>query len=133
MLPALLGQTKSSRIGAIGESLALRHLLSAGFSIVERNFEIPGAGEVDIIACKDGILHFIEVKSSETVSIGDPGHSAGKITSKKIRSLQRVMTEYCLRRSVAIPRCISAIYISFSRETRRARVYFDDRLYIDSI
>jgi len=48
--------------GNIGEDKAVAFLQSHGFFIVERNF-YSRFGEIDIIAIKDDILHFIEVKS----------------------------------------------------------------------
>lgn len=49
-------------IGKIGEDLATSFLMKQGFRIIERNYRIQ-QGELDIIAKKDGLLRFIEVKS----------------------------------------------------------------------
>jgi putative endonuclease len=51
-----------NEIGKIGENLAKTFLMKQGFSIVEQNYRIL-QGEIDIIAKKDNILRFIEVKS----------------------------------------------------------------------
>jgi putative endonuclease len=48
--------------GNIGEDRAVAFLESFGYSIIERNF-YSRFGEIDIIATKDGVLHFVEVKS----------------------------------------------------------------------
>ena len=48
--------------GNLAEDRASEFLLENGFSIVERNF-YSRFGEIDIIAVKDDVLHFIEVKS----------------------------------------------------------------------
>ena len=45
--------------------MAISFLNTNGFSIVERNFFARKLGEIDIIAHKDGVLHFIEVKSAQ--------------------------------------------------------------------
>jgi len=55
-------QTEKQRVGRIGEDVACKYLVKQGFLIVERNFW-KKFGEIDIVAKKDGILHFIEVKS----------------------------------------------------------------------
>ncbi|MCC7004514.1 YraN family protein [Candidatus Nomurabacteria bacterium] len=52
----------SQKIGEIGENLACEFLVKQGFKIVERNYTRKW-GEIDIIALKDKILHFIEVKT----------------------------------------------------------------------
>lgn len=51
-----------NEIGKIGENLAKEFLMKQGFSIIDRNFRIR-QGELDIIAEKDDVLHFVEVKS----------------------------------------------------------------------
>ncbi len=54
--------SETQRKGEMGESIACKYLLKGGFEILERNYTRKW-GEIDIIACKQGILHFIEVKS----------------------------------------------------------------------
>ncbi|PHS59072.1 MAG: hypothetical protein COB17_00620 [Sulfurimonas sp.] len=48
--------------GNLGEEKAKDFLLSLNFFIIESNF-YSKFGEIDIIATKDNVLHFIEVKS----------------------------------------------------------------------
>ncbi|EAJ5677523.1 YraN family protein [Campylobacter lari] len=50
--------------GKKGEELACEFLKTQGFEILKRNF-YSKFGEIDIIAKKDKILHFIEVKSTQ--------------------------------------------------------------------
>lgn len=54
-------------IGARGEQLAADYLSSSGFTIVERNWRAGSGqrehGEIDLIAQRQGVLHFVEVKS----------------------------------------------------------------------
>ncbi|WP_257928377.1 UPF0102 domain-containing protein [Campylobacter lari] len=50
--------------GKKGEDLACEYLKKHGFEILQRNFHSK-FGEVDIIAKKDEILHFVEVKSTQ--------------------------------------------------------------------
>ncbi len=48
--------------GNLAEERACRFLDDNGFVIVEKNF-YSRFGEIDIIAAKDEVLHFVEVKS----------------------------------------------------------------------
>ena len=52
----------SQKRGELGEQIVCMYLKKHGFRIIERNFTRRW-GEIDIIAERDGILHFIEVKS----------------------------------------------------------------------
>lgn len=57
--------------GNLGEAITAKYLKIKGFIIIGRNYSLP-YGELDIIAQKGGVIHFIEVKSvtceiSETV------------------------------------------------------------------
>lgn len=54
--------TQKRKTGNLGEDLACRFLVKRGFEVIERNY-LRKWGEIDIIAKKDNILHFVEVKS----------------------------------------------------------------------
>ncbi|WP_168236858.1 YraN family protein, partial [Campylobacter fetus] len=53
---------KEYLFGFKGENMAAKYLVSQGFEILEKNFHSK-FGEIDIIAKKDDVLHFVEVKS----------------------------------------------------------------------
>ncbi len=79
--------------GNIGEEIACIYLKKHGFHIQERN-HLRKWGEIDIVAIKDGILNFIEVKS-----IMDKGNGAGyrpeeNVHELKLRKLRRVIQTY---------------------------------------
>ena len=48
--------------GKDGENRATQYLISKGFAIIERNWRTKG-GEIDIIAYKNDIIAFVEVKT----------------------------------------------------------------------
>ncbi|EAK0706386.1 YraN family protein, partial [Campylobacter coli] len=50
--------------GILGEDKACEFLKKQKFEILKRNFRSK-FGEIDVIAKKDGILHFIEVKFTQ--------------------------------------------------------------------
>ena len=52
----------TKKTGDEGEIRACSYLLSKGFAIIERNWRTKG-GEIDIIAYKNDILVFVEVKT----------------------------------------------------------------------
>ncbi|MFA6463521.1 MAG: YraN family protein [Candidatus Paceibacterota bacterium] len=51
-----------NKIGKLGEDIAVRFLKKRGFSVLSRNY-LKKQGEIDIVATKAGIYHFIEVKA----------------------------------------------------------------------
>jgi putative endonuclease len=51
--------------GFAKEQLAADWLSKNGFEILDRNYSAK-SGEIDIIATKDGVTHFVEVKSGES-------------------------------------------------------------------
>ena len=79
-----------NQTGHSGEAMAVKHLGEKGFSILQQNWR-HSHWEVDIIASKDDILHFIEVKTQRTKKFGHPEESVGK---KKIQNLINAAEEY---------------------------------------
>jgi putative endonuclease len=61
--------TVRTKFGSFAESCAEKFLVSKGYRIIDRNYRKPW-GELDIIADKDGVLSFIEVKASKTYLSG---------------------------------------------------------------
>lgn len=80
----------SNPIAKLGEDLAVKHLKDKGYKIIERNFR-KGYGEIDIIAQKDNILVFIEVKARTNKSFGTPFESVNYF---KIRTLTKTALFY---------------------------------------
>ena len=79
--------------GEIGEEIACKYLVKHGYFIQERNYS-GKCGEIDIIAVKDGILHFIEVKSV-TNKVNYNGHSPEEnVHDLKIKRLRRIIQIY---------------------------------------
>lgn len=70
---------RNRRVGAWGERAAANYLAEHGYEIAARNVRTP-YGEIDLIARKDGITIFVEVKARTSVSLGPPEIS---VTSRK--------------------------------------------------
>jgi len=90
---------RHNEIGKIGEDIATQFLKDKGFEILERNFRKP-YGEIDIVTRKNGVVHFIEVKSVswETVTDYIPRETIIGNGTKK----DSVSHETILRQSMAI-------------------------------
>ncbi len=79
-------------IGVKGEQLAAEWLIQQGYSILQRNWRLSHY-EIDIVASKDDMLHFIEVKSRFFSPHSNPEDSVGK---KKFQHMQRAGDYYLL-------------------------------------
>ncbi len=70
--------------GRLGESLACDYLKKNGFIILKRNFYCK-YGEIDIIATKNKVLHFIEIKTRHGLDFGDPIFAINAFKQEKIK------------------------------------------------
>jgi putative endonuclease len=73
-----------------GEQYACTHLVEQGYEILEKNWR-HGKDEVDIIATKDGLIIFVEVKTRSNDYAGEPHMAVGP---KKQRFLIRAADAY---------------------------------------
>lgn len=78
--------------GNVGEEMAVKYLRKKGYKILERNFRCK-IGEIDIIAEKDNVICFVEVKSRHSEKYGRPAES---ITDYKKRHITRTAEYYLL-------------------------------------
>lgn len=90
--------------GNLAESNACDFLIEKDFRIVERNF-YSKFGEIDIIAIKDDILHFIEVKSGKNF---EPIYA---ITPNKLKKIIKTANYYILKKNLNLDIQIDAVII----------------------
>jgi putative endonuclease len=76
-----------------GEDAAAAYLESRGFVILHRNLRI-GRGEIDIIARRDSVVCFVEVKARRGRS---HGHGHESVTPRKRAQLRRLGRAYAAR------------------------------------
>lgn len=72
--------------GQQGEQKAADYLLAHGYTILERNWQ-KKIGEIDIIAQKDQVIYFFEVKTRSGLKYGHPFHAIGRRKRAMIRRL----------------------------------------------
>lgn len=79
-----------NQVGKEGEQLALGYLRKNGYEILHCNWRFSRF-EIDIIACKNEHLHFVEVKARNFV----PGsHPEESVTRKKFQFLKNAAEEF---------------------------------------
>jgi putative endonuclease len=103
------------RLGDLGERLAQQHLEAKGYRIRERNYR-RREGEIDIIAERDGVLTFVEVKTRRGSAMGT---AAEAITPAKAQRLVMLAEAYGEGRLDLPPgRQIDVIAVDFTQEGR---------------
>lgn len=78
--------------GTAGEKMAAVYLTGHGFSIICQNWR-HRHWEIDLIASKDNVLHFIEVKTRSNTKYGYPEDGVSK---KKLKFLIQASEEYMI-------------------------------------
>jgi putative endonuclease len=85
------------------EQKAVDFLKFNGFTIIETNYYAKKIGEIDIIAQKEDIYHFVEVKSGESFE------AIYNITHSKLNKLIRSINYYLQVKKLDVSFCIDAI------------------------
>lgn len=80
----------TQEIGDKGEQAAAGWLTDNGFTLLHRNWR-NGRYELDIVAKKNGVIHFVEVKCRRLGGLTTPEEAA---TRKKFRSLMKAAEAY---------------------------------------
>jgi len=88
-------RVRAQRRGHRAETLAALFLRVKGYRILARRWRCP-AGEVDVIACKGGVLIGVEVKARDT-GFDD---AINAVTPRTRQRIERAMDFYLTRQSV---------------------------------
>ena len=72
--------------GDQGESIACNFLLENGYKIVKRNYRF-GKGEIDVIATKDKLIIFLEVKTRNNQNFGPAELAVTKGKQNQVRKI----------------------------------------------
>ncbi|TSC86960.1 MAG: conserved hypothetical protein TIGR00252 [Parcubacteria group bacterium Gr01-1014_8] len=118
--------SKRTRVGQIGERIASIFLERKGYKIVERNYRKPW-GEIDIIAEKQNIIHFVEVKALSRESNLDISREKGnyrpeeQIHPVKLQKISRTAELYMNEKNDSREFQIDAVGVFVDEKKRTAR------------
>ncbi len=90
--------------GLEAEGVACEYLENLGYKVVARNVR-KKFSEIDIIAIKNGVYRFIEVKSGKGF---DPVYN---MTSQKIKKIIKGMHSYMAANKIDAPYCIDLVAV----------------------
>ncbi|NCS99637.1 YraN family protein [Candidatus Parcubacteria bacterium] len=119
--------SKTQKIGQLGEDLAVKFLKREGFSIICRNYTVK-QGEIDVIAKKDSILYFFEVKSSiykRDVSY-ETYNPAENMHPKKIERFLKAVNIYLMNNEVSCETDIKLLNVLIDQDEKVAKVEMID-------
>lgn len=85
-----------AQIGKQGEEIAISYLRRNGYMISDINWRC-GRYELDIVAQKQGMLHFIEVKTRSASSLTPPEQA---MTQSKVSAMHRAIKAYLAQRRI---------------------------------
>ena len=113
--------------GLIGESIACTFLVRRGFLVICRNYQKKW-GEIDIIAKKDGVIHFFEVKSMSVTKMTSDGEghrpedNVHGLKRKKIsRMIETYLSDHGLDMSAAFGFHVLCVFMDMNRRTARVK------------
>ena len=81
-----VSKMKNKIEGEGGEISATQFLIDEGYRILQTNFKTK-FGEIDIVAFKDGVIVFVEVKRRSTLAYGRPIEAVDFRKQQKIRKV----------------------------------------------
>jgi putative endonuclease len=106
-------------LGRRGEDLAAQELARRGYEIVARNWRCE-AGEVDIVARKGGVWHFVEVRTRRGSDFGSPEES---LTPAKQARMVAVAEHYLAERGLGeVDYRLDLVAVEMDRAGRLVRV-----------
>lgn len=84
---------RHNEIGKTGEALAATWLQQQGFTLLHRNWCYDHY-EIDIVASKEKVLHFVEVKTRSSNTYGFPEEA---VSRKKISNMMKCSEHFQLK------------------------------------
>ncbi len=122
----VIDDRKRKETGRVGESVAAQFLERKGFTILDRNYRKPW-GEIDIIAEKNEIVRFVEVKTLSRENIPDISREMSdyrpeeQVHPAKLRKIARTAEMYMNGRGDQREFQIDVVGVFLNMRTRQAR------------
>lgn len=129
---------KHNDTGQMGENIVANFLTKKGFDVICRNYKKKW-GELDIVASKDNVLHFVEVKTVSRKSFGR--HFEQEINNYrpednmhpwKLKRLQRAIQTYLIEKYISRESSwqFDLACVFLDQEKRIAKVRFMENLIL---
>ena len=127
----------SKELGVLGEELACDYLKDKGYRILDKNYSEkwrggPQKGEIDIVVKKEGIISFIEVKTSSFVANSE-FFPEERVDFKKQKKLIKLAQNYLLEKKLSfdIKWQIDVIGVLIDRSSKKAKIQHFENVVCD--
>lgn len=113
--------------GDWGEALVTEYLIERGCRIAEKEWRCR-FGEIDLIAEKDGVLLFVEVKLRTNLQYGAPREY---VTAKKQEKLRAAALLYLSERELDVPARfdVAEVYTDARRSAAHTRIVYIENAF----
>jgi putative endonuclease len=126
--------SKTQKIGKLGETIAKKYLLNKGFIILEQNYT-QKQGEIDIIAKKESVLHFIEVKSIVSTDANGVSREISikpeeNMTFAKYNKIERTVLDYIVKNNISheTEYQIDLLCVYLNQRKKEARIKYFEKI-----
>ena len=123
-------RSEKRKIGDIGENIFAKHLVKHNYKILDRNYSKKW-GEIDIIAQKDNIIYFVEVKTVTRENVKDLKKEVDgfqpeeNVHPMKLRRMGRVIQTYLIEKDIEEVEWqfdVMAVFLDIENKQARVRV-----------
>ena len=123
-------------LGALGEKIAINYLKEKGYKILDKNYSPkfvsgPQRGEIDIVAKKEDIISFIEVKTLVSGGMSSVISPEDKVDYWKQRKILKTAENWLMEKKIALdsPWQIDVVSIKTDSDSKKAKIqYFQNAI-----
>jgi putative endonuclease len=108
----------NQKIGKLGQQIAVKFLKDKGFKIIDQNIYFR-EGEIDILAEKENILSFIEVKTRTNLKFGYPEEG---VTDEKMEHLEDALELYIAQHDIDQECVLEIISVFLDLKNKKAYI-----------
>lgn len=118
----------SQQLGVLGEKIASKYLKNKGYQILDKNYSPkfisgPKKGEIDIIAKKNNVISFVEVKTLKQVQ-GNYFSPEDKVDFLKQKKIIKMAEFWLMEKKIPLDSKwqIDVIAIKINSNLKKARI-----------
>jgi len=119
----------SKQVGSLGEKIALNFLKKQGYQILDKNYTPkfisgPLRGEIDIVAKRDDVICFVEVKALSGLGQAEGFSPEEKVDFLKQRKIIKMAESWLMEKKIPLDSKwqIDVIAIKINLESRKAKI-----------